>query len=148
MYLGKSSWPVKKYDITSKPNHGVVLIIHNNKWNDDSETRKGSEMDVQRFRMIAEMFRYDYVVETNLEAEKMRAAIARAADKVEDTHDSFICFITSHGNNSGILGVDNEVVTATELVDIVRPENCKKLAHKPKIFIIQACRGDEVPDDV
>ena len=140
--------PVKKYDMSSKPKHGIALIIHNNKWNDGSEPRKGSEMDVQRFEMIVKMFRYDYTIETNLEAEKMRAAVARAADKVEDSHDSFICFITSHGNNSGILGVDDEVIMARELVDIVGPDNCKKLANKPKIFVIQACRGDETPTEI
>ena len=78
----------------------------------------------------------------------MKAAVSKAADRVEDGHDSFICFITSHGNNDGILGVDDRVVKAAELVDIVKPGSCKKLVGKPKIFIIQACRGNEAPNQV
>ncbi len=73
-----------------------------------------------------------------------------AADEMEDLfktiskgdfsdYDAFICFISSHGDSGGILGVDGDSITMRE---IVRPiKRCPSLIGKPKLFFIQSCRG-------
>ena len=135
-----------------KPNHGIALIINNKNWQNDIEgkyTRRGSEHDVTAFKQVADHLKYEIIEKEDLTAEQMKAAMKNAAGKVTEDHDSFICCIMSHGNDMGIEGVDHKeccrscnhdndeckkgIVTATELAHLVSPENCKNLAHKPKI---------------
>ena len=144
------------------------MVINNRVWQNDPKekrTREGSEHDVSAFKSVADYLKYEVMVKENLTAEEMKAAMMEAADKVTEDHDSFICCVMSHGNDMGIEGVDHEechdsnckhdneecmnykgIVTATELACLVNPKKCKNLAHKPKIFIIQACRGDRVQE--
>lgn len=138
---------MEKYDISSKPGHGIALIIHNHDWKTD--VRDGSENDEIAFKHIAEMLNYTIIpTKSNLKADEMREAMKNAATKVTSSHDSFLCFITSHGTNCGLLGVDNMTVTVNELADLVGHRNCPNLTNKPIIFFIQACRGDDTPNHV
>ena len=150
--------------MSGNPKRGIALIINNEYWKNDLKgqwTRKGSKHDVKEFTSIVQDWKYEVIEKFNLTAEEMKAAVKGVADKAKKGHDSFICCIMSHGNYMGIEGVDYDskdhskcdhdsglcewVVTVNKLARLVSPENCKNLAYKPKIFIIQACRGDEVP---
>ena len=59
-------------------------------------------------------------------------------------YNCFMAFIMSHGNEKGIAGIDNKLVTAETLSGYITPKECKQLENKPKIFFIQTCRGKEV----
>ncbi|CAH1776712.1 unnamed protein product [Owenia fusiformis] len=65
-----------------------------------------------------------------------------------EKYNCFVCVILSHGNKDGPLMVptDNkkqksDYVSVDEIVDHFKPDKVKSLKGKPKIFIIQACRG-------
>ena len=68
-----------------------------------------------------------------------------AKDAISETNDSFICCILSHGDERGIFDTDGEVVSIEELASSFNGRNCPKLNGKPKIFFIQACRGENTP---
>ena len=54
--------------------------------------------------------------------------------------DSFVVCIMSHGDlDNAIVGADCQLVKLQDLVD--RVKDCQTLAGKPKMFIVQACRG-------
>ncbi|XP_073498807.1 caspase-3-like isoform X2 [Phyllobates terribilis] len=54
----------------------------------------------------------------------------------------FVCAILSHGNEDGIYARD-KIFTLKWLVKFFSKSSCKSLAGKPKLFFIQACRGEE-----
>ncbi len=54
--------------------------------------------------------------------------------------DAFICFISSHGNEGGILGSDGQTIPAEAIVDNFTNKGCT-LVNKPKLFFTQNCRG-------
>ena len=137
-----------KYSISTRTDHGIALIIHNRKWKADPEPRVGSEKDVHAFQEIAKMLNYKIVVEEDLTGKGMCEVMVRVGTMVDGSHDSFICFITSHGSNLGVLGVDEEPINVTHLADLIGPQKCPKLTNKPKIFIIQACRGTDLHNEV
>lgn len=73
--------------------------------------------------------------------------------KLKDT-DSVVVVIMSHGKLGGILGVNahSEMSTADDDDDIfyinniykrLGSEQCPALVNKPKIILIQACRGGD-----
>ncbi|KAM4051390.1 caspase-3-like isoform 2-T2 [Anomaloglossus baeobatrachus] len=54
----------------------------------------------------------------------------------------FVCAILSHGNEDGIYARD-KIFTLKWLVTFFSKSNCKSLVGKPKLFFIQACRGEK-----
>ncbi|XP_072582616.1 caspase-14-like isoform X2 [Vulpes vulpes] len=54
------------------------------------------------------------------------------------------CLITlmSHGENGFIKMEDGEKVSLQDIFEMFNNKNCPALQEKPKIFIIQACRGE------
>ncbi|XP_059138769.1 uncharacterized protein LOC131927119 [Physella acuta] len=58
----------------------------------------------------------------------------------EDLDACFICLL-SHGEEGYIFGTDGKRIPLEEIFMLFGNTNCKGLIGKPKIFIIQACRG-------
>ena len=59
-----------------------------------------------------------------------------------ETHgDSAILVILSHGEENVIIGVDDVSVNVHEIYDLLNAANAPRLANKPKLVFVQACRG-------
>ncbi|XP_051993391.1 caspase-6-like isoform X2 [Xyrauchen texanus] len=66
--------------------------------------------------------------------------------------DCFVCIFLSHGENGQIYAYDG-VIDIQDVTALFKGDKCRSLVGKPKIFILQACRGDKhdepvVPMDV
>ncbi|XP_043945790.1 caspase-3 isoform X2 [Protopterus annectens] len=59
----------------------------------------------------------------------------------------FACVLLSHGDNGVIYGTDG-CFKIEELTCGFKGNRCRSLAGKPKLFFIQACRGDELDSGV
>ena len=62
-------------------------------------------------------------------------------EKFED-HDAFICFISSHGNGQGILGIDGSAISFKVIVDAI--VKIERFRNSPKLFFLNCCRGSNV----
>lgn len=49
--------------------------------------------------------------------------------------------MSSHGNEDGVLGVDNKPLPVQDIVDRFKPGKCSLGVNVPRIFMVQACRG-------
>ena len=56
------------------------------------------------------------------------------------SYDSFICCILTHGEQNSIHGADSIAVSLLDLTGVLKM--CTTLINKPKMFFIQACRGN------
>ena len=97
--------------------------------------------------MLSETFKklgYMVVCNHDLTGQEMKDCLSSVAKFwIKCEHDSFICCISSHGNASSVVGVDGVAVKVGDLAKIVNGSGCSKLNGKPKMFFIQACRGEE-----
>ena len=67
--------------------------------------------------------------------------------KMEDHIYSQMCvvIILSHGNDGGLINAaDGKVVSTEYVLRRFNNDACPALKGKPKFFVLQACRGDEV----
>lgn len=55
--------------------------------------------------------------------------------------ECFACVICTHGTESGVYGVDGEVLSLEQITAFFDSSNCAALQNKPKLFFIQACQG-------
>ena len=96
----------------------------------------GSRKSVRKFVDTFESLGYDVYKHAFLSPEEM---IKRLTENIKEKDDSFVCCIMAHGK-PGVICADGGEVKIKDLQKEVG-EKCLKLRQKPKIFIIQACRG-------
>lgn len=137
------------------------------------EATKGAEDLEKSLKQIG----YKVIVVENRTSTQMKEELEKVVQsELNPKDDSFICFISTHGEENGVFGTDGvsskrkpdgtnrkfinreleqdtrtpeqKSVPIDTFSKILEPGVCKKLAQKPKIFFIQACRGEEVNEPV
>ncbi|XP_054650076.1 caspase a-like [Dunckerocampus dactyliophorus] len=146
-------YPVTPKSIKSR----VALLITNIKFRVERLNRDGAEADEQKMERLLRDLGYDVVKYTNRTGKQIDQAVIDFSKhpKLKDT-DSVFVVIMSHGKLGHVLGVnwheDQTLEGADEEEDLFPIDNifkqlasdkCKALLDKPKVIIIQACRGEE-----
>lgn len=71
--------------------------------------------------------------------------------KLKDT-DSVVMVIMSHGKLGAVVGVNHgseeDYFYLDNIYELLGPEKCRALIDKPKVIIVQACRGGDDSADV
>lgn len=121
---------------------GYVLVINNEDFTQNP--RHGSSEDV---RLLREFFQEklcwpDFHLETDKTVEEMRKIVKRTSQTDFQRFSAFFMFILSHGCEEGIYGIQQGVIKVDEIIKHFSGEKCPSLVNKPKIFFMQACRGD------
>ncbi|XP_061734165.1 caspase a-like [Nerophis ophidion] len=134
----------------------VALLITNITFRDPKKNRAGAERDEQNMERLLRTFGYEVVKYRDCTGKQIDEAVLDFSmhPKLKDT-DSVFVVIMSHGRRGHVIGVNwNHKQTkeeATEKEDVFFNDNifkhlasdeCKELENKPKIIIIQACRGE------
>uniref|UniRef100_A0A8D3CI47 Caspase-1-like n=1 Tax=Scophthalmus maximus TaxID=52904 RepID=A0A8D3CI47_SCOMX len=136
----KNIYTVTKNNIRNR----VALLITNIKFTDKSLNREGAERDEENMENLLTDLGYEVVKHTNLTAKAIDGALLTFSThpKLKDT-DSVLVVIMSHGKLGTILGVDgkDDKFHIDNIYKHLGSEKCPALLDKPKIIIIQACRG-------
>ncbi|XP_077821056.1 caspase-1-like [Macaca mulatta] len=100
--------------------------------------------------MLLQNLGYKVDVKRNLTASEMTTELAAFARRQEHkTSDSTFLVFMSHGFQEGIWGNKYseqvpDVLQLNAIFKMLNTRNCPSLKDKPKVIIIQACRGDSV----
>ncbi|XP_008280768.1 caspase-1-like [Stegastes partitus] len=137
-------YPVDRNSIRNR----VALLITNMQFANEKLNRKGAEKDEKNMEKLLSDLSYDVVKHKNLTAKDIDKALVEFSKhpKLKET-DSVLVIIMSHGKLGEVLGVNCENEESTDVFPIdniykhLGPEKCPALLNKPKILIIQACRG-------
>ncbi|XP_015753707.1 PREDICTED: caspase-3-like, partial [Acropora digitifera] len=125
-------------------NTGYVLVINNVQFpGRENPERSGSDQDVERLVDFFRDFRFQIREYRNLERSEMMTLLTETSEKDFKKYDCFVCVILSHGSKDGIYGTDDQVITLEAITSLFRRDACPSLQEKPKIFLMQACRGTQ-----
>lgn len=142
--IKSESWhsdPIEDYKMSSSK-RGICLIVNNILFDLEMfPKRKGSDMDAFRFKEIFKQLGFCVESKRNLTAEKMKAAFKQVAARCITKHDCLVVILLSHGTESGIYGTDGLEVDMNDILTYFDNKRCKQMMGKPKVFIVQACRG-------
>ncbi len=128
---GMKSWP-----------HGVAVIINNEQFREHSQ-REGTAVDEKN---LVHAFHYlGYIVEVHRDrtAKQIYDIVKQIKDRDHSSYDSFVCCILSHGKEGHVHGSDSMVIPLKDVTGLLDGDSCKTLVGKPKVFIMQACRGKQ-----
>ncbi|KAM6987502.1 caspase-1-like [Tautogolabrus adspersus] len=127
----------------------VALLITNIKFTEVEHNRDGAEKDEENMKKLLNSLGYEVVKCQNLTGKEINDAVIEFSKhpKLKGT-DSVLVVIMSHGKLGAVLGVDWKDETTGDEFPInniythLGSEKCPALLNKPKIIIIQACRGE------
>uniref|UniRef100_K7F908 Caspase-14-like n=1 Tax=Pelodiscus sinensis TaxID=13735 RepID=K7F908_PELSI len=126
-----------KYDMSKKRVAFMMCV---------KKERSGAEKDIERMNKWLCKYQFEELSQpcVDPDGKEILLALKKFRDKINQSKDEVsCCLITlmSHGRNGYIRGKDSEHVLLDDIFALFNNMQCPKLQEKPKIFIIQACRG-------
>ncbi|XP_007905079.2 caspase-3 [Callorhinchus milii] len=125
-------------------------IIFNNKHFDPQtgmNVRNGTDEDVGRLQKTFKSLGFNVQIHNDKSCSDMSKTLVDVSMKDHTEMASFVCVILSHGEEGLIYGTDG-AIKFNELIRVFKGNNCKTLLGKPKMFFVQACRGNEFDSGV
>ncbi|KAK9513964.1 hypothetical protein VZT92_027458 [Zoarces viviparus] len=138
----------QSYRMNSSP-RGFALVISNVTFDPcaapDLDSRKGGEVDDEVLRKVFTELDYLVTVHRDLTAQGMRTCIENFCRRPDhQTVDSCVVCLLSHGVEGAIYGTDGQLLQLDWVFESFDNARCPLLQNKPKMFFIQACRGEEM----
>ncbi|XP_010282153.1 PREDICTED: caspase-1-like [Phaethon lepturus] len=112
--------------------------------------RDGAEVDVEGMTKLLEGLGYVVDIHRNLTSQVMATVMKDFADRKEHwTSDSTFLVFMSHGVRAGLCGTQSrgettDILSLDTIYEKFNNKHCQALLGKPKVVIIQSCRGGNV----
>ncbi|XP_053781768.1 caspase-12 [Desmodus rotundus] len=135
------------YPVMEKEGRTRLALIICNKEFDYLDKRYGSEVDLLGMQDLLVNLGYSVIVKVNLTALEMETELLQFAARQEHrSADSTFLVFMSHGILEGICGIKHteqepDILHDDTVFQIFNNRNCQSLRDKPKVIIMQACRG-------
>lgn len=136
---------LKIYPMRAKP-RGLVLIIDNEDFQQEVlPTRTGSLVDANNLDLLFGELGFRVTLRRNLGYHDMITEVQKFSARTEDHQaaDMAVVAILSHGRHGLIAAADGRELETEWVLRQFNNDGCPALKGKPKLFIFQACRGDE-----
>ncbi|XP_071840142.1 caspase-3-like isoform X1 [Apostichopus japonicus] len=128
------------YRMSSNP-RGLALIINNMKFRTMPE-RRGTEVDGRNLHHVFKELGFNVDTKTNVKGQEMATFIREFAKMNHSTFDCVILAILTHGVEGALYGVDEKKLAVEDVFKYFDATRAPTLIGKPKIVILQACRGE------
>uniref|UniRef100_A0A8C8RGM7 Caspase-1 n=1 Tax=Pelusios castaneus TaxID=367368 RepID=A0A8C8RGM7_9SAUR len=125
----------------------LALVICNMEF-DHLSKRDGADVDVAGMQKLLGGLGYKVETYWNLDAQAMGETLKQfAARKEHQTSDSTFLVLMSHGVRAGLCGTKSkdgstDILPIDTIYSTFNNKNCQALVGKPKVILIQACRGE------
>ncbi|XP_040163193.1 caspase-like [Anopheles arabiensis] len=150
----RPAYVIERYAAYYPMNHkrrGMALIFSHNKYNVRNVSlpvREGSAIDCKRLKETLELFRFDVKVYPDFKLEEIKSVIGKVSSMDHSDSDCFLVAILTHGEDGGIVYAYDQPYELSLIWSFFTADNCPSLAGRPKIFVVQACRGNQLDHGV
>ncbi|CAG2104918.1 unnamed protein product [Medioppia subpectinata] len=129
------------YDMKHKSFGKCIILNHEFfKRTDVCPQRKGSSADANNLFQCFTNIGFDVKMKNDMDCQQLFQYMSSVSKEDHSDNDCFVCCILTHGTNDSLWAYD-QLYSFESILSFFTGDNCKSLAAKPKIFIIQACRG-------
>ncbi len=128
---------------------GMAIIFNNSIFQEKTHMseRQGSDLDAANLYTTLADLNFQVTIHNNKTTTEMLMNIMEVSTMDHGDADCFICIILSHGEEGMVYGADG-IIDVKTLMDPMKGNQAPTLVGKPKLFFIQACRGQEFDDGV
>ncbi|XP_068084304.1 uncharacterized protein [Anabrus simplex] len=134
-----------EYSMNSTKRGRAIIFNHKTYYFNQAGERKGTEKDVEKLEEVLRCLGFELIIKNNPEFSEIVATLDEEVKLDHSDTDCLVVFVLTHGCKH-----DDDVIWASDVTyyadDLWKPfmkENCS-LQGKPKMFFIQACRGDRI----
>ncbi|XP_046816165.1 caspase-1-like [Vespa crabro] len=124
-----------------------VALIFNNVYYTKMSIRKGSEKDCKDLAQSLQNLDFEVRIYEDPTLETILTTLRNTSAEDHTDADCLIVTVMSHGDSNALHSADS-VYSADMLWIPFTADQCTTLAGKPKLFFIQACRGDQLDNGV
>ncbi|XP_037382298.1 caspase-3 [Talpa occidentalis] len=131
------------------PEMGLCVIINNKNFlgSTGMACRSGTDEDAAKLRETFLNLKYEVQNKNDLTCKEIKELMYDVSKEDHSKRSSFVCVLLSHGDEGIIYGTDGPIDLKI-LTGYFKGENCRSLTGKPKLFIIQACRGTDLDSGI
>ncbi|XP_074128303.1 caspase-14-like [Sminthopsis crassicaudata] len=105
--------------------------------------RPGAEQDLNLITNWLEKCKFKNTSCIDPNEAELTKQLKKFRDGIKDDVSCCLVTLMAHGGKGFIKTKMNERVNLSDIFEMFNNENCPALQEKPKIFVIQACRGDQ-----
>ncbi|XP_065075295.1 caspase-1-like [Ochlerotatus camptorhynchus] len=146
--------PTAKLYSMNGAKRGKVLIFNHETFEEKvgCKDRPGTDQDVARLNQVLPQLGFqteDIEVYNNISKGEINGIAENLKNNADlEISDCLVVVILTHGNENDTLMANDKEYHLYEFIENFNPTTLESMAGKPKLFIIQACRGKEVDHGV
>ncbi|XP_013863217.1 caspase-6 [Austrofundulus limnaeus] len=135
--------PTEEYKMGRK-RRGLALIFNQERffWRLGLGDRHGTNADSYNLERRLLELNFEIRSFDNYKMVEILDKIYEAAQEDHSDSDCFLLAFLSHGEDDHVFAYDGKI-SLQDITSLFKGDKCRTLVGKPKIFIIQACRGDK-----
>lgn len=110
-----------------------------------TKAREGSEVDMDALKCMFHYLKFESTMKKDPTAQQFLDELDDFQQTIENWEEPVSCafvVLMAHGEEGLLKGEDGKMVRLEDLFEVLNNKNCKALRGKPKVYIIQACRGE------
>ncbi|XP_040846362.1 caspase-14 [Ochotona curzoniae] len=110
-----------------------------------TKAREGSEVDLDALENMFQQLGFKSTVKRDPTAQQFQEELEKFQQTLDTWEGPVSCafvVLMAHGEEGVLKGEDGQMVKLEGLFEVLNNKNCKALRAKPKVYIIQACRGE------
>lgn len=132
-----------RYPMTHKPS-GLAVVINNKHFHPKCgmNMRKGTDVDAANLRQAFNFLGFLTQVLHDQGVREMEDRLRKLAQYDHSEYDCVVVSILTHGIEGKLYGSDGNLVEVQKLIRLFNGDQAPSLVGKPKLFFLQACRGD------
>ncbi|XP_058128362.1 caspase-like [Anopheles ziemanni] len=125
---------------------GIAVVINQVQFR-GMKQREGSNRDRDKICAALEKLHFQVEVFEDLSREKLFSSLQLIADVDHKQHDCLVVVVMTHGSED-VLHASDSTYKVDRLWELFLGNACPSLLGKPKLFFIQACRGEKFDEGV
>uniref|UniRef100_A0A1X7SLT2 Caspase family p20 domain-containing protein n=1 Tax=Amphimedon queenslandica TaxID=400682 RepID=A0A1X7SLT2_AMPQE len=125
---------------------GHCLIINNVEFTGGNlAERVGSDQDATKLEeLFGNFLNFTVELKRNVTKEQLESTLRHYQQKDHSEFCTFFVVILSHGDEGNIVyASDGQAMKLDDIFQYFSASSCLSLGGKPKVFIVQACRGNQ-----
>ncbi|XP_006898409.1 PREDICTED: caspase-14 [Elephantulus edwardii] len=110
-----------------------------------TKAREGSEEDMEALEHMFQQLGFESTMKRDPTAKQFQEELDKFQQAMDARTDPISCgfvVLMAHGLEGQLKGEDGEMVNLDDLFAVLNNKNCRALRGKPKVYIVQACRGE------
>ncbi|TKC45123.1 hypothetical protein EI555_005568 [Monodon monoceros] len=131
-----------------RKHRGYCVVVNNHSFTSLSK-RPGTNKDAECLRRVFQWLGFRVHIYVNVTKGHLEEVLQYF--RTHPGHadgDCFVFCVLTHGKFGAVYSSDGNLIPIRQIMSHFTAQQCPALAHKPKLFFIQACQGEEIQPSV